>query len=145
MKISSINNLLQQKSNNTFNFKGIVAHKNFKQISTPCWDYGYEAEVGDDCSETTFDYYPFSDESIEDTKKFIDDNTYCHEHSDDYVNVKHSQQVFLMSSLPVTRKEYRDYINNTLSEADYDRVEKTLRKNGYRQFTRPKLNYDEIV
>lgn len=142
MKITAINRSLKYSTT----FTGLLANKQEKVLSTPTWDYGYENNVGDDHTVTTIDYYPFSDESDESARAYVKEHSsHFVDEEDIYITYTRDYDINLCRKLPVTRREYLDYINRSLTESEYKNVELKLKNGGFGKFARPQPEYDEIV
>lgn len=119
MKVSQINHNTYLPNNLYRNNNGKALGTNFKGL----WG---EDEI-ETYSDSTFDvettrryYYPFKDESKSDIEKVVEetsyDDVYTNSAASDPITHCNSLVVAVMSALPFTSKDFREYLNNCCSE-----------------------------
>lgn len=123
MKVSQINNVINYTNRSNASFKGLWGDSFCETYS----DREYHH------NSTTHTYYPFKNETEKEIKNIVDSHSFYKTSAADVYNAVsqvESAQVRVMTALPFTKIDFKNYLDNTISDLKRIVIEKhILRKN----------------
>ena len=132
MKIYAISNTKPQ-------FRGLWGDTRRKQLETQYYDGAQEIYVGNNRVLIEKDYYPFKDETLEQIEKVKKDFKASESFGSEYDGLARSFEehvVNIKKQIPLTAKQYADYIERKLLSKAEMKVEDKLKIAGLQRFLR---------